>query len=65
MSGGHRRNDCLLIFEIAIDQFDADPSLSADIVHAGLVKPAFGEADQRSFKDLGTPIRVRRVYLGL
>jgi hypothetical protein len=34
-------------------------------MHAGLVKPALGEADQRSLKDLGTPIGIRRVYLGL
>jgi len=34
-------------------------------VHAGLVKTALGEADQRSVKDLGTPIGIGRVYLGL
>jgi hypothetical protein len=34
-------------------------------MHAGLVKPALGEADQGSVKDLGTPICIGRVYLGL
>jgi hypothetical protein len=34
-------------------------------MHAGLVKPAFGEADQGSLKDLSTPIGIGRVYLGL
>jgi hypothetical protein len=65
MSGGHRRNHRFLIFEIAINQTYANPCLAADIVHAGLVKAALGEADQRSVKDLGTPIGIGRVYLGL
>jgi hypothetical protein len=34
-------------------------------MHAGLVKPALGEADYGSLKDLGTPIANGRVYLGL
>jgi hypothetical protein len=34
-------------------------------MHAGLVKPALSEADQGGVKDLGTPIRIGRVYLGL
>jgi hypothetical protein len=29
------------------------------------VKPALGEADQSGFKDLGTPIAVGRICLGL
>jgi hypothetical protein len=34
-------------------------------MHAGLMKPALGEADQGSLKDLGPPIGIGRVYLGL
>jgi hypothetical protein len=34
-------------------------------MHAGLVKPALGEADQGRLKDLGTPIAIGRVYLGM
>ena len=62
---GHCRNDSFLVFEVTIDQPNADPCLTADIMHAGLVKPAFGEADYGSLKDLGTPIPIGRVYLGL
>jgi hypothetical protein len=42
---GHCRNNCFLVFEVAIDQPDTDPCLAADIMHAGLMKPALGEAD--------------------
>jgi hypothetical protein len=34
-------------------------------MHAGLVKPTLGEADQGGLKDLGAPIGIGRVYLGL
>src|SRR5205807_2105184 len=40
MPVGHCGNDSFLVFEVAIDQPDADPCLAADIVHAGLVNPA-------------------------
>ena len=62
---GHRRNDRLFVFEIAIDQTDADPGFGADVVHAGLVKSAFGKADESGIKDLGTSIWIGRFYLGL
>ena len=61
---GHCRNDRILVFEIAINEADADPSLSADVMHAGLVKPSLGEAHQRRVKNLGGPIEAM-VYLGL
>jgi hypothetical protein len=34
-------------------------------MHAGLVKAALAEADKGSLKDLGTPIGIGRVYLGM
>ena len=52
----HCRDDRLFVFEIAIDQPDADPGLSADVVHAGLVKTALGEANKGCVEDLGAPI---------
>jgi hypothetical protein len=52
----HCGNDRLFVFEIAIDQSDADPRLSANVVHAGLVKTAFGEANKGCIEDLATPI---------
>jgi hypothetical protein len=52
----HCRNDRLFVFEIAIDQSDADPGLSTDVVHAGLVKPALGEANKGCIEDLTTAI---------
>ena len=61
----HRRNDRLFVFEIAIDQPDADAGFGTDVVHAGLVKAAFGKADQSGIKDLGTSIGAGRFYLGL
>jgi hypothetical protein len=48
----HCGNDRLFIFKIAIDQSDADPGLSADVVHAGLVKTALGEANKGGIQDL-------------
>jgi hypothetical protein len=60
----HRGNDRLLVFEIAIDKPYANPSLGADIVHAGLVKAALGEADQGGIEDLGAPVGTR-FHLGL
>ena len=52
----HCGDDRLFVFEIAIDQPDADPGLSADVVHAGLVKTALGEANKSCIEDLTTPI---------
>src|SRR6516162_9087545 len=52
----HCGNDRLLVLEVTIDQTDADTRLRTDIVHAGLVKSAFGKADQSGIKDLGTSI---------
>jgi hypothetical protein len=52
----HRGNDRLFIFKIAIDQSDADPGLSADVMHAGLVKTAFGEANKGCIQDLAPSI---------
>ena len=60
----HCGNDRLFVFEIAIDQSDANPRFSTDIVHAGLVKTALGEANKSCIKDLATPIR-NRICLGL
>ena len=48
----HRGNHRLFIFEVAIDQADADAGFGTDVVHAGLVKSAFGKADQSGIKDL-------------
>jgi hypothetical protein len=62
---GHRRNDRLLVFEIAIDQPDADAGFGTNVVHAGLVKSAFGKADQSGIEDLGATIGIGRFYLGL
>jgi hypothetical protein len=53
---GHGGDYRLLVFEISIDQTDANSRFSADIVHAGLVEAALGEADQGSVKDLLAPI---------
>jgi hypothetical protein len=52
----HCGDDRLFVFEIAIDQPDADPGLSADIVHARLMKTTLGEANKGRIKDLTTPI---------
>ena len=52
MLGGEGGNHFLLVFKVAIDQSDADPGLAADVVHAGLVKPAFGKAMQGRGEDL-------------
>ena len=41
----HRGNDRLFIFEVAINQADADAGFGTDVVHAGLMKSAFGKAD--------------------
>ena len=56
----HGGNDRLLVFEIAIDQSDADAGLGANIVHAGLVKAALGEANDRCIQYLG----LRRSTIG-
>ncbi len=48
----HRGNDRLFVFEIAIDKANADAGFGTDVVHAGLVKSAFGKADQSGIKDL-------------
>ena len=61
---GHGRDDRLFVFEIAIDQADADACLGADIVHAGLVKAAFGETNHGGIEDLGAAIE-GRFELGL
>ncbi len=61
---GHGRNDRLFVGEIAINQTNADAGLGADIVHAGLVKAALGEANEGSIEDLGAPIE-GRFKLGL
>jgi len=61
---GHCRNDRVFVLEIAINQTDTDPSLGADVVHAGLVKASLGEANQRGIENLGASIGAR-FYLGL
>ena len=58
----HRGNDRLFVFEIAINESDADPSLGADIVHAGLVKTTLGEANHGGLHDLLATI-LAGVYL--
>src|SRR5436190_17455216 len=61
----HGGNDGFFIFEVTVDQADADPSFSTNIVHAGLVKSPLGKANQSGIKDLGTSIGIGRFYLGL
>ena len=56
MSIRHRPNHVLLIFEVAVDKTDADAGFGADIMHAGLVKSAFGEADHGRVENLGASI---------
>ncbi len=53
---GHCGNDRILVLEIAINQANADPSLCANVVHAGLVEASFGEADQGRIENLGVSI---------
>src|SRR5437870_13358691 len=53
----HGRNHGLFILKIAIDQTDADPGFSTDIVHACLVEATFGEAGYRGIENLGRPIK--------
>ena len=60
----HCGDDGLFIFKIAVDQSDADPRLGADVVHAGLVKTALGEANKGCIQNLGTPIW-NRICVGL
>src|ERR1700731_2218604 len=64
MAVGHRRDDGLFVLEIPVDQTDADSSPGADIVHARLVKTAFGEARDRGIENLGWPVK-NGVGLGL
>src|SRR5439155_13924406 len=52
----HRGNDGVLVLEIAINQADANASFRTDVVHAGLVKAALGEANQSSVEDLSSSI---------
>src|SRR5439155_12050176 len=61
---GHCGNDGVLVVKIAINEADADPSLRADVVHAGLVKSSLGEANERGIENLGASIGAR-FYLGL
>ncbi|MGH7982486.1 MAG: hypothetical protein ACREFF_04985 [Candidatus Udaeobacter sp.] len=65
MAISHCGNDSLFVFEVAVDEANADTSFTTDVVHAGLMKPAFGEADYSGIKDLGTSIWVGRILLGL
>ena len=55
--GRDRGDHFLLVFEVAIDQPDADPGLGADVVHARLVKAALGKADHRGLEDLCAAIK--------
>ena len=48
----HRGDDRLLVFEVAINEADADPSFRAQIVHGRLMKAALGEADHGGAQDL-------------
>jgi len=54
---GHSRNHVLLVLEIAINQADADPGFSADIVHARLVETALGKTRHRGIENLGRPVK--------
>ena len=56
---GHGSDDGLFVGEIAVDQPHADPGLGADVVHAGLVESALGEANDRGFEDLGAAVKGR------
>ena len=49
---GHRGNDRVFVFEIAVNQADADSGFGADIVHAGLMKAALGKACHSGLHDL-------------
>ena len=60
---GEGGDDGFLARKVAIDQADANAGLGADVVHAGLVEPAFGEANHRGAKDLRPPVE-RGVSLG-
>ncbi len=62
---GHGGNHGFLVLKVAVDQADADPGLSADIVHAGLVEAAFRETSHRGVEDLGRPVESYRFDLGL
>jgi hypothetical protein len=53
---GHGCDDGLFVFEVAVDQTDADAGFGADIVHTGLVETVFGETDDGSVEDLGPTI---------
>jgi hypothetical protein len=53
---GHGRNHRFLILEVTVDQPNANSGLAADVMHAGLVKPALGEANKGCVEDLGAPI---------
>ena len=60
---GEGGDNSFLARKIAIDQPDADAGFGANVVHARLVKAAFGEANHRSTKDLRPSIE-RAVGLG-
>src|SRR5205823_3812583 len=57
MSIRHRRNHGLFVLKIAINQTDADPGFSADIVHARLVETTFGKARHRGIENLRRPVK--------
>src|SRR6478752_4539732 len=57
MFGRERRDDLLLVLEVAIDKSDANPGLGTDIVHAGLVKAALCEAEHGRLKNLLSAIK--------
>ena len=55
--GRERRDNFLLVLEVAIDQSDANPGLGTDIVHAGLVKAVLCEAEHGRLEDLLSAIK--------
>ena len=65
MAVRHRGNHRFFVFEVPIDQTDANAGFGTDIMHAGLMKPAFGKADYSGIKDLRTSIWTGRFLLGL
>ena len=60
---GHRRDDRFLVREVAVDQANADTSFRADIVHAGLVKPALRKRGDRRLQNLIAAVE-RKVVTG-
>src|SRR6187200_1554853 len=53
---GHGRDNGFLIFEVAVDQTDANAGFSTNVVHTSLVETVFGETDDGGVEDLTSAI---------